>query len=104
MLLAPALAVGCPMVLKPAELTPYSALALAELAERYRRIGGRSPLDELTPLIDWSPFFHTWELKGRYPAIFDDATVGAAVRFTVDLMTARRKNCGNLRTAGSSAR
>ena len=31
---APALSVGCPMVLKPAEATPYSALALAVLAER----------------------------------------------------------------------
>jgi succinate-semialdehyde dehydrogenase/glutarate-semialdehyde dehydrogenase len=30
----PALAAGCPMVLKPAELTPFSALALAALAER----------------------------------------------------------------------
>jgi 5-methyltetrahydrofolate--homocysteine methyltransferase len=28
------------------------------------------------PYIDWSPFFHTWELRGRYPAILDDATVG----------------------------
>ena len=34
------------------------------------------PLGDLVPFIDWSPFFHTWELKGRYPAIFDDATVG----------------------------
>ncbi|MEI6350752.1 MAG: methionine synthase [Verrucomicrobiota bacterium] len=33
-------------------------------------------LSELIPYIDWSPFFHTWELRGRYPAIFDDATVG----------------------------
>lgn len=31
---APALAAGCPMVVKPAESTPFSALALAELAER----------------------------------------------------------------------
>src|SRR5690606_15245093 len=31
---APALAAGCPVVVKPAEDTPYSALALAELAER----------------------------------------------------------------------
>jgi 5-methyltetrahydrofolate--homocysteine methyltransferase len=30
------------------------------------------PLDELVPYIDWSPFFHTWELRGRYPAILDD--------------------------------
>jgi len=33
-------------------------------------------LRELVPYIDWSPFFHTWELRGRYPAILDDATVG----------------------------
>ncbi len=33
-------------------------------------------LIELVPYIDWTPFFHTWELKGRYPSIFDDATVG----------------------------
>lgn len=31
---APALAAGCPMVIKPAELTPYSAFAMAVLAER----------------------------------------------------------------------
>jgi len=31
------------------------------------------PLDELVPFIDWSPFFHTWELRGRYPAILEDA-------------------------------
>jgi 5-methyltetrahydrofolate--homocysteine methyltransferase len=30
------------------------------------------PLEELVPFIDWSPFFHTWELRGRYPAILDD--------------------------------
>jgi 5-methyltetrahydrofolate--homocysteine methyltransferase len=30
------------------------------------------PLEQLVPFIDWSPFFHTWELRGRYPAILDD--------------------------------
>ncbi len=34
------------------------------------------PLSELLPFIDWSPFFHTWELRGRYPAIFEDEYVG----------------------------
>jgi 5-methyltetrahydrofolate--homocysteine methyltransferase len=29
-------------------------------------------LEELVPYIDWSPFFHTWELRGRYPGILDD--------------------------------
>src|SRR5260370_1949438 len=38
------------------------------------------PLDELVPYIDWSPFFHTWELRGRYPKIFDDPEVGEQAR------------------------
>ncbi len=31
---------------------------------------------DLVPYIDWSPFFHTWELRGRYPQILEDQTVG----------------------------
>ena len=38
------------------------------------------PLHELTPYIDWSPFFATWELKGRFPAILDDPVVGTQAR------------------------
>jgi 5-methyltetrahydrofolate--homocysteine methyltransferase len=38
------------------------------------------PLDELVPYIDWSPFFHTWELRGRFPAILDDPEVGPQAR------------------------
>ena len=34
------------------------------------------PLSELVPYIDWSPFFQTWELKGKYPKIFSDPVVG----------------------------
>jgi 5-methyltetrahydrofolate--homocysteine methyltransferase len=37
-------------------------------------------LAALVPWIDWSPFFHTWELSGRYPAILDDPKKGAAAR------------------------
>ena len=37
-------------------------------------------LDTLVPYIDWSPFFATWELAGKYPAILDDAVVGEAAR------------------------
>ncbi|MBV8212942.1 MAG: methionine synthase, partial [Verrucomicrobia bacterium] len=37
-------------------------------------------LDELLPYIDWSPFFHTWELRGRFPKIFDDPNVGEQAR------------------------
>jgi len=41
-------------------------------------------LVELIPFIDWSPFFHTWELKGRYPAIFDNVIVGAKAKELYD--------------------
>ncbi|HEU4611849.1 MAG TPA: vitamin B12 dependent-methionine synthase activation domain-containing protein, partial [Kofleriaceae bacterium] len=37
-------------------------------------------LAELAAWIDWSPFFHTWELSGRYPAILDDPKKGDAAR------------------------
>jgi len=37
-------------------------------------------LAELVPWIDWTPFFHTWELSGRYPQILDDAKKGDAAR------------------------
>jgi 5-methyltetrahydrofolate--homocysteine methyltransferase len=36
------------------------------------------PLEELVPLIDWTPFFQTWELAGHYPAILTDPVVGPA--------------------------
>ncbi len=34
------------------------------------------PLTELVDVIDWTPFFNTWELAGRYPAILKDEVVG----------------------------
>ncbi|MDX6525509.1 MAG: 5-methyltetrahydrofolate--homocysteine methyltransferase, partial [Gaiellales bacterium] len=37
-------------------------------------------LARLIEYIDWTPFFQTWELAGRFPAILDDAVVGAAAR------------------------
>nr|MBA2543795.1 dihydropteroate synthase [Deltaproteobacteria bacterium] len=37
-------------------------------------------IGELAKWIDWSPFFHTWELSGRYPAILDDPKKGDAAR------------------------
>jgi 5-methyltetrahydrofolate--homocysteine methyltransferase len=39
---------------------------------------------ELRDYIDWSPFFHAWELRGRYPAIFDDPTIGKQARELFD--------------------
>lgn len=38
------------------------------------------PLQNLLDYIDWTPFFQTWELAGRFPAILDDELVGAAAK------------------------
>ena len=37
-------------------------------------------LAELARYIDWTPFFQTWELKGRYPKILEDEKQGPAAR------------------------
>ena len=36
------------------------------------------PLEKLVPYIDWTPFFISWNLVGKYPKIFDDKVVGDA--------------------------
>jgi len=41
-------------------------------------------LGELVPYIDWTPFFQTWELVGRYPLIFEDPKAGQAARALFD--------------------
>jgi 5-methyltetrahydrofolate--homocysteine methyltransferase len=41
-------------------------------------------LGELAEYIDWTPFFQTWELAGRYPAILSDPKVGEAARALYD--------------------
>ncbi len=38
------------------------------------------PLADLVPYIDWTPFFASWDLVGRYPAILQDEIVGEAAR------------------------
>ena len=45
-----------------------------------RRVLQDVPLTELVPYIDWSPFFHTWEMRGRYPDLLDDPARGPAAR------------------------
>ena len=44
----------------------------------------QQPLGQLIPFIDWSPFFHTWELRGRYPTIFEDSVVGLKAKELYD--------------------
>ena len=44
------------------------------------RVLDKFPLATLREFIDWTPFFHTWELKGIYPRILEDAKQGAQAR------------------------
>lgn len=37
-------------------------------------------LNELLPFVDWSPFFRSWDLHGKYPNILEDEVVGAQAR------------------------
>jgi 5-methyltetrahydrofolate--homocysteine methyltransferase len=60
---------------------------LGEGAEKSTR-GACAPrkiaVRDLIEYIDWSPFFHAWELRGRYPAIFDDPKMGKQARELFD--------------------
>jgi len=42
------------------------------------------PLEKLVDAIDWTPFFISWELAGKYPRIFDDAVIGNEARELFD--------------------
>ena len=57
-----------------ADYTPPRPLFLG------RRVLNDYPLGELVARIDWSPFFRTWELPGRFPRILDDPVVGETAR------------------------
>ena len=38
------------------------------------------PLEEIRPYIDWTPFFHSWQMKASYPKILDDPEKGEEAR------------------------
>jgi 5-methyltetrahydrofolate--homocysteine methyltransferase len=42
------------------------------------------PLEEIREFIDWTPFFQTWMIAGRYPGIFNDAIVGVEAKKLYD--------------------
>lgn len=46
----------------------------------YRYSAKSKTLEEIVPFIDWSPFFHTWELRGVYPKILQHEKHGAEAR------------------------
>ncbi len=49
-----------------------------------RKVFENFPLDKIRERIDWTPFFLTWELKGKYPAIFDNITYGKEAKRLFD--------------------
>ena len=71
-----------PLAAARANKTPVDWAAYTPPAPRFigRREFRQQDLAELTPCIDWGPFFQTWDLAGRYPAILDDEVVGAQAR------------------------
>jgi 5-methyltetrahydrofolate--homocysteine methyltransferase len=48
------------------------------------RVYNPVPLEEIVPYIDWTPFFHAWELRGIYPKIFEQENVGPKAKELFD--------------------
>jgi len=71
-----------PLETARARRTPieWRAKDLATPAFTGVRVLGGFPLEQLREFIDWSPFFHTWELKGVYPRILEDEKRGEQAR------------------------
>jgi 5-methyltetrahydrofolate--homocysteine methyltransferase len=60
--------------------TDWSTLPIDQPSFTGIRLLRDFPLAEVAPYIDWSPFFLAWELKGKYPALLNDPTVGPVAR------------------------
>ena len=54
----------------------WDAAAIVEPQLKGRKQFDDYPLDEIAQYIDWTPFFRTWELAGKYPKILTDEVVG----------------------------
>src|SRR5262249_361843 len=48
------------------------------------RVWDSVPLEDLASFIDWTPFFHAWELKRPYPALLEDRIVGPRAKELFD--------------------
>ena len=57
-------------------VTDWTALRPPRPSFTGSRILHNVPLDEIVPYIDWTPFFHAWELRGVYPRILSDPKYG----------------------------
>ncbi|HNG82892.1 MAG TPA: vitamin B12 dependent-methionine synthase activation domain-containing protein, partial [Burkholderiaceae bacterium] len=68
-----------PLAQARANKTPIDWAAYTPPAPKFlgRRVLRNQDLAELAGFIDWGPFFQTWDLAGKYPAILRDEVVGA---------------------------
>ena len=64
--------------------TDWKAVDVAKPAFIGLKVIDDLPLREIREYIDWSPFFHAWEIRGRYPALLDDPETGARSRELFD--------------------
>lgn len=62
----------------------WSSVELPQPSFTGARVIESLPLEELVPFIDWSPFFSSWQLIGKYPRIFDDETIGEEAKKLFD--------------------
>jgi 5-methyltetrahydrofolate--homocysteine methyltransferase len=64
--------------------TDWSTVQIDTPAFTGRKVLNDVALEKLVSFIDWSPFFFTWELKGKYPRIFEDPKFGEEARKLYD--------------------
>ncbi|MFK8115489.1 MAG: methionine synthase [Rubripirellula sp.] len=64
--------------------TDWNSVSIEKPAFTGVRVLEDYSIAEIRPYIDWSPFFMTWELKGKFPKIFDDAVVGEQAKELYD--------------------
>ncbi len=60
--------------------TDWNTVDIAKPAFTGIKVIDDLPLKEIREYIDWSPFFHAWEIRGRYPALLDDPELGPRCR------------------------
>ncbi|RYE05616.1 MAG: methionine synthase, partial [Sphingobacteriaceae bacterium] len=76
------------MPIKEASAQKFQISVDGDIASKPTFLGTKTikdfPLEDLLPYIDWTPFFHTWELRGSYPKIFKDTFVGAEAKKLFD--------------------
>ena len=60
--------------------TDWSTIQIEKPSKLGRQVLTDFPLSEIREYIDWSPFFWTWELRGKYPRILDDEKMGKQAR------------------------